>query len=133
MAVRSVTHEIAENAYEGIKKNHPSATLDDVKWIIDRYIHYMKLALINGHEINLSGFNHTIMRASLKYKFVHKIGRKDRLRYMVSNRMFGHLFCLDVNMFYTDKKDYVFYPDKEFKVKFEEVLNTDQVFKYVRR
>lgn len=105
-------------------------TLGDVRFIIIRFIHYLKLCLLNGYSIGMHYQYNEYARFELCYKLAEKIKASEKNRFFISTRMFGYIFYVRSKLGTAKSQEIVITPIKEFGSLISEAVNTDLAYKF---
>lgn len=86
-------------------------------------------AVLNGYPIVIR----KRIRMSLEFLPVRRIYSRTKRIYILSNRLFDYMFYVSMKCKYQYNKYYIFVPSNNLKERVRERINTDAVYKLVKR
>jgi len=112
-----------------IIKNRKDLNAEQIRFIIERYIHYACQALIHGHELNTK----VAMKMKVGYTIFNQIPRSYRKQFRYSSRMFGYTLIPVCHDHIVKGYGYNYKPSKFLVDALADVADTDMIYNFMKQ
>ena len=102
---------------------------ESVEFIVERYLHYMKLAVINGYKQSIV----RLIKFSLVYTYFDIVPLELKRVLKFSSRAFGYTFHINVEASRMTKTDYIYKTDDSFLEVIADHTDGDNVYKLLNQ
>ena len=102
---------------------------ESVEFIVERYLHYMKLAVINGYKQSIV----RLIKFSLVYTYFDIVPSELKRVLKFSSRAFGYTFHINVEASRMKKTGYIYKTDDEFLKVIADHTDGDNVYKLINQ
>lgn len=109
----------------GVEKKY----YDSVEFIVERYLYYMKLALIHGYKQSAA----RIIKFSLVYTYFKIVPSELKNILIFPSRAFGYAFHINVESSRMKKSSYIYKTDDNFLKVIADNADGDNVYKLINQ
>ena len=129
MAVIKKDNLISEVKTIIIRFDKDNKDVDNIDFIIDRFLHYLHQALLHGRTVIIP----TKVHISLVYTHINSILASARKKLQITKKIFGYHFHVAVETKVMKEQCYSFRTDKKLLDKISESIENDNIYKLVRK
>lgn len=112
---------------KGEKREKKTVVSRMVIWFLKRYLEYMWDAIFNGYPIRVKDVVHIF----IEMEPIRALNDIEKRTWRVSTKCSDYIFRIAMRGRYFDD-DYTFIPNKKLMQRFEETINSDMVFKFIK-
>lgn len=102
---------------------------NSVEFIVERYLHYMKLAVIHGYKQSIV----RLIKFSLVYTYFDIVPFELKKILIFSSRAFGYTFHINVEASRMEKTGYIYKTDDNFLKVIADHTDGDNVYKLINQ
>lgn len=97
-----------------------------VTWYVKHFLRYTFDAVFRGWPIKIN----KKITIAITYEPVRTLDKFEKKRYVISDRVFGYMFCL--TMYGPLLKNYEWYPDEFLMTRLRLLVDSDEVYKLIK-
>lgn len=132
MKVPRAINKLSPDVARKCKDEGMKISIDDVMFILSRFVHYSRLAIINGYSVSSKNFKKYI-KIRLCRQIFGKLTRQEKEKYFISPKLLSFMFYVNIQVGCNCVHNTNFTPCDEFKDMINESLSTDLAYKFIGR
>lgn len=114
------------------KEEGMNISISDVMFIMHRFVHYIKHAVVNGYYITVKR-NNRCFKIELCRQIFGKLTKQEKEKYFISQRLLTYMFYINIKFGSKNIYEANFTANDEFKEMINQSLATDLAYKFIGR